>query len=417
MPALPADSAPVPAARVDYRRAGLLSIGHLTNDLYGNLFTSLTPYLVIRGVISLPFAGLVVLLYLLGSSVLQPVFGVMSDRSGRRLFAVAGPLWVGVSACLLGWAGGPAAVLGLGAVGGIGTAAFHPQAASMIDRLSGRSKAWVMSIFSMGGNLGFAFGPLLAAAVAQIGLHYSPLLIIPGVAVTALLALYAPPVAAPGNAPPTLPLRSIGRETWRRLTFIVSTIAARSSVQSTLIIFLPLFYHARGFSAEQGSYYAFVLSLCGAVGGLFGGRLADRYGRRLVVIVSLLLTVPLLLVALLSSGLIVWLLLGLGGAALLASNSVTVVQGQELLPRNTGMASGLTLGLGFGLSGAIGSLMAVLAARFGVVHVIYAVPFLALIAALLAWFVPDRADPLPVTDSTDMLGLQAEATQVGDRRR
>jgi FSR family fosmidomycin resistance protein-like MFS transporter len=86
----------------------------------------------------------------------------------------------------------------------------------------------------------------------------------------------------------------------------------------------------------------------------------------------------------------VWPILILAGATLLASNSVTVVQGQELLPANTGIASGLTLGLGFGLSGVIGSALAVLADHLGVGTVIFLVPLLAPVAAVLAFFVPER---------------------------
>jgi MFS transporter, FSR family, fosmidomycin resistance protein len=103
--------------------------------------------------------------------------------------------------------------------------------------------------------------------------------------------------------------------------------------------------------------------------------------------------VPLLFLSLLSHGFVVWPLLVLAGAALLASNSVTVVQGQEILPANTGIASGLTLGLGFGLSGLIGSAMAILADHVGVGAAIFLVPWLAPLAAALALWVPERKQP------------------------
>jgi FSR family fosmidomycin resistance protein-like MFS transporter len=90
-------------------------------------------------------------------------------------------------------------------------------------------------------------------------------------------------------------------------------------------------------------------------------------------------------------------LLALSGACLLASNSVTVVQGQELLPANTGIASGLTLGLGFGLSGLIGSSLAVLSDHIGVQQAIFLTPFLAPVAALIAFRIPDRSRPRVVT--------------------
>lgn len=391
MPVAEIAPSPSPSPDVDYPRVWLLSLGHLTNDMYGNLLTSLTPYLVIRGEITTTVAGVVLLVYLFGSSILQPIFGAMSDRSSRRLFAVIGPLWVGIGAGFSGWAGNGFVLLLLAGFAGVGTAAFHPQAASMVSRLSGRNKGTIMSIFSMGGNVGFALGPLLAAGIAVVGLHDSPIALAPGIVVTALLAIYAPRLGDLRLSSAAVPLGEVIRQAWARLTLIVVVIATRSGVQYALIIFLPLYYHARGASAELGSSYAFILSLAGAAGGLAGGYLSDRFGRRRVVILSLLLALPILLLALMSTGWIVWILLAAGGACLLASNSITVVQGQEILPANTGMASGLTLGLGFGLSGVIASVLASVSDHIGVQSAIFLVPFLTPAAALLAWFVPDRS--------------------------
>ncbi len=383
-----------PRPTIDYSRVALLSVGHLTNDMYGNLITSLTPYLVIRGEISTSVAGLVVLTYLIGSSVLQPFVGHMSDRSGRRVFAVLGPIWVGFAAVAIALIGNTATILLLAGVGGIGTAAFHPQAASMVQRLSHHSRGWVMSIFSMGGNVGFAIGPLLAALIATAGMRFSPLVLIPGIAVTVALALYAPPTGSDRDTPGSEPLGVTLARTWRSLSAIVSIIALRGGIQYALLLFLPLYYHAHGASAQLGSYYAFVISLAGAAGGLAGGRLSDRMGRKPVVVGSLILALPLLVLSLTVRGPLVWPLLVLAGACLLASNSVTVVQGQELLPSNAGIASGLTLGLGFGLSGLIGSAMAVLADHIGVATAIFLVPMLAPVAAGVALWVPDRTRPL-----------------------
>lgn len=373
----------------DYRRISLLSLGHLMNDLYGNLMTSLTPYLVVRGVISVTTAGLVLLVYLIGSSVLQPLFGILSDRSGRRLFAVAGPLWVGAAAALFGWAGSPAALLALAAFGGIGTAAFHPQAASMVNGLNQRSKGFSMSIFSMGGNIGFACGPAVAAAIAVAGLHWSIALIVPGIGLTALLALFAPHTQSLAAPPPARSIGEITSGRRLRLSLVIAVIAVRSGVQYGMIIFMPLYFHARGYPTQLGSYYAFVLSLAGAFGGLLGGHLSDLYGRRIVVVASLVISAPLLLASFLAPPAAVWPIVAVAGATLIASNSVTVVQGQELLPDNTGIASGLTMGLGFGFSGILTSSLATFSDHAGVAKTIYVVPVLALVAAALAVFIPD----------------------------
>lgn len=377
-----------PAAEHDYPRVSLISAGHLINDVYGSMITSLTPYLIVRGDISTSAAGFILLVYLIGSSVMQPLFGLVSDRSGRRVFAVIGPLWVGAAAAAFGWASNSLLLLAIAGLGGIGTAAFHPQAASMVNALSPRRKGWSMSIFSVGGNIGFALGPIVAAGIALIGLHWTPIVLIPGIVICGLLARYSPDPKAAAQTFDVSELRAAFARAGHALFLIVSVIAIRSGTQFGLIIFLPLYYHARGFPVQLGSYYAFVFSLAGAAGGLAGGELSDRYGRKIVVVSSLALTTPLLILALLSGGVLIWPLLALSGAALLASNSVTVVQGQELLPGSTGIASGLTLGLGFGLSGIITSILANLAPHIGLTAVLAIIPFLPLLAAGLAVFVP-----------------------------
>jgi FSR family fosmidomycin resistance protein-like MFS transporter len=378
------------AARIDYARVCLLSLGHFTNDLYGNLITALMPYLVIEGKVTATLAGLILLTYLLGSSILQPLFGLLADSTGRRIFVVLGPLWIGLASGLVGWVGSAAALFPLAFFGGIGTAAFHPQAASMVNQLSPRNKAWSMSIFSMGGNLGFALGPVVAAVIALAGLHWTPIIVIPGIGLTILLALYSPHF---GRRVVHADRHGLGRSlrrTWRSLGLIVGVIATRSAAQYALIIFLPLYYHARGAPAELGSYYAFVLSICGAIGGMAGGALSDHLGRRVVIVTSLLVSAPLLYLALRASGPLEWPLIGLAGAVLLASNSASVVQGQELLPSSPGIASGLTLGLAFGLAGVLGAGLTALSDHIGVRDTIFLVPFIPILAAALASGVPDR---------------------------
>ena len=383
----PIDSGPSPD--IDYARIGVISLGHFTNDLSGNLMTSLTPYLVLRGEITATVSGLFLLTYLIGSSVLQPAFGVLSDRTGRRLFAVFGPLWVGVAASLFGWANSAALFMCLGMLGGVGSAAFHPQAASMIDRLSHRSKGWTMSLFSMGGNLGFAIGPLVAAAIASVGMHWSALVLIPGVILSVLLALFAPDPSAPIRPAGRESIRSVSSGRWQPLSLIVGVIALRSGVQFALIIFLPLYFHARGLPTQLGSYCAFALSIAGALAGLLGGHLSDLYGRRLIVVGSLLVSVPLLVASLVVPAIFAVPLFVLTGGTLLASNSVTVVQGQELLPGNTGMASGLTLGLAFGLSGVITLALTSVSDAAGVRTAVFLLPFVTVLAAACAWLVPN----------------------------
>lgn len=210
-----------------------------------------------------------------------------------------------------------------------------------------------MSIFSMGGNLGYAIGPLLAAALSDASVGWSIAAMVPGVGLTSLIYRFAPSTGSRlphrGDQTTSQAIRSGTRS----LVLIVLVIAIRSGVLLSAIFLLPLYFNAHHLAAGLGSLASSVLLLTGAMGGLYGGRLSDRVGRKPVVTWSLAAAAPLLVVAAFVPITFIWPVLALAGAALLASNSVTVVQAQELIPNNAGMAAGLTLGLGFGLSGII----------------------------------------------------------------
>lgn len=378
---------PRPREAPDMLRVSLLSFGHFTNDLYGNLATSLAPYFVLAGKLSAPAAGALVLVYLAGSSVLQPLFGIVSDRSGNRWFAIAGPGWIAIAMSLLVVAPSVWSIFALIAIGGIGTAAFHPQGAAMVDRVAGRARGWSMSIFSMGGSLGFGLGPILAAMLVGVRTDWTLLAVIPGLICSALLFRYAPSVKSHHMESTGKSLRT-ARANVVPLAILVLVIAIRSGAMSAVIFLLPLSFHAQHLPASWGSYGSSVFLLVGAVCGLYAGTLSDRIGRKPVVVWSLVLSAPLILAVGLLPGLTAWPALALAGAAVLASNSVTVVQAQELLPANTGLAAGLTLGLGFGLSGVITLVVSTVSKHIGAQETLLFAAALPLAAAALAMFLP-----------------------------
>jgi FSR family fosmidomycin resistance protein-like MFS transporter len=380
-------------------RVSLLAFGHFTNDMYGNLAMSMAPYFVLAGKLSAPAAGALVLVFLAGSSFLQPLFGMVSDRSGRRWFAVAGPAWIGCCMSVLILVPEPWMIFALVALGGVGTAAFHPQGASMVNRVSGESRGWAMSIFSGGGNFGYGLGPLLATAMVAIGNGLTALLAIPGLICSFLLLRFAPSVKSDVASGTATSLRA-ARENLFPLTLIILVIAVRSGAMSAVIFLAPLYFHAQGLPASWGSYGSTIFLLTGALFGLYAGGLSDRVGRRPVVVWSLLVAAPLILLIGLTPGLLSWPLMALAGAAIVASNPVTVVQAQELLPGNVGLAAGLTLGLGFGLSGVITVLVSALTKPVGAQHTIVLAAALPVIAAGLA-----AVTPRPKTRYSTLSGI------------
>jgi FSR family fosmidomycin resistance protein-like MFS transporter len=329
----------------------LAVLGHTVVDASQNILPVVLPLLVERFQLTYAQAGMAVALLNISSSLIQPFFGWVSDRWPTRWFMWTGVAWTGVSMGCLGLVPNYASLLVLIGLTGIGTAAFHPIASMAVALASGTQRGLGMSLFSAGGNLGFAVGPVAAAwLMIRFGLPGTLAVVVPGLAMAAAIYVWrgefvGSPTARSTRDAPGAPMP------WGRLGALSALITLRSWGYSGLIAFIPLLLHEQGVSLQVAGRALFVFLFFGALGGMLGGHLSDRVGRHQVMAVSLLLFPCLMAVALVATGPIRWLFLAGAGVMLLASFSVTVVLAQELLPQHLGLASGLTLGLAFGAGG------------------------------------------------------------------
>src|SRR3954469_11630159 len=166
----------------------LLSTGHLATDFPGGALPALLPFLVDEFDLSYTLAGLVILAWAISSSVVQPAFGLLSDRHGALWLLPAGLALGGIGIGLAAVAPSYAAMLLLVTLSGLGTAAYHPEGTKHAAYVSGRRRATGMSFFSVGGNFGYALGPLAATAlVGTLGLSGGLLLAVPPLAVAVVL--------------------------------------------------------------------------------------------------------------------------------------------------------------------------------------------------------------------------------------
>jgi FSR family fosmidomycin resistance protein-like MFS transporter len=335
--------------------------------------------------------GLMMMVLNLTSSVIQPIFGFISDRFRTGWFVPVGILWTALAMGSIGWAPNyPTAVLLVG-FAGLGTAAFHPRAMMVVYQASGLKRGLGAAIFSTGGNLGFALGPLVGSLlVVGFGLHATVGLMPLGVLLFLVIVFY------PGDF---LRRETIKKKTsaetddlpsaipWVALIAVCLIVALRSWVYMSAITYLPLLFQSRGVHLTSGSIILTLFLACGAVAGLFGGHLSDRFGRKSVIIVSCLLYPALAVGMLMTSGLWMWILAGASGAALLASFSVTIVLAQELLPRYLGLASGLILGLGFGTGGLGTALSGYLADMFGLYQTFWVLALAPVLSVGLAFLI------------------------------
>ena len=354
--------------RKQLRTIGVLSLAHTINDSYAYVLQAVLPALIVTFGLSLGLAGVLVTIYQLTSSVVQPVVGHLADRSAMRWPAWAGVALSGIGAGLLGLAPNYVALLGLLVIAGVGTAIFHPVSAAMIGtaappHVRGR---W-LGIYVTAGNLGLAIGPLSVGwLLERVGPTGTWPILVPALLMSVAVATLAPRRVQPTTAHP--PLRSTLRKHRRLLSALVLVITLRAVASAGLSTFIPLLGRGRGLGFGDAAFVLTAYLLAGAAGGLLGGFAADRWGRDRVLTASLLLSVPFgLLVALRAdTGPLLILWAALAGFFLNGSFVVLAIRGQESIPGSVGLMTGITLGLSVGLGGAAVTPLAFLGEQMGI---------------------------------------------------
>lgn len=376
----------------------VLSFSHMLNDMYSNFLPQMLPFLiVIMPGFGATQAAVLVSVFTMASSFAQPLFGLLFDGHGRRWIFNLGTVWMAVLLSLTGvvHTSYPALVT-LAALAGLGTAAFHPRASSLVNITAGDRKAVLLSTFIAFGNVGFALGPLVLIPFFQaFGLHAAVFAVIPGLVVGLLLLLLAPRAELSAGAPPSFSqvgasLKAAAGE----LGVLITVIAIRSVAYTGMLALLPLYFKGENLSDTTTSHLLTIMLASGAAGGILGGLISDRYGRKQLIVASLIAATPLFIGFLVTHGVLSMVLLGLAGAALMSNFSVTVVAAQEIIPGNKALAAGLSMGFAGGLGALAVILVGSLADAAGVptaVVLLFALPMVAgLIGLMMKNRTPDR---------------------------
>jgi MFS transporter, FSR family, fosmidomycin resistance protein len=332
-----------------------LSSGHLAADLAQGALPALLPYLVVKFDLSYTMAAALVLAATVSSSIVQPAFGLWSDARGALWLLPAGVLLAGAGMAAATVAPSYPLLVVAVLVSGLGVAAYHPEGSKFASYVSGARRASGMSLFSIGGNVGFALGPLVASfaiVTLGLGLEGGALVAVPGIAIAIFLFAtlrylhgFAPSVVgreARAAAPPSQP---------RGLALLIGVIGLRSLAHMGLFTFVPLWEVAQGSSEAYGTRLLAAFLLAGALGTLLGGPLADRFGRRRILTWSFVAAAPLVLTYVLAGGWIGAVALVVSGAFIIGTFGVSLVMSQEYMPGRVGMASGISIGFAIGLGG------------------------------------------------------------------
>lgn len=365
----------------------LLTAAHLINDVNQGVLPAMIPWLVTHRGLSLALAATLTLAANLFGSIVQPLFGYISDKTSTAWVIPAAVVLATGGTALIGLAPTLPLMLAGAVISGIGVAAFHPESSRFSNYFAGRKRASGMSTFTVGGYLGFALGPILAAPlILAFGLPGVALLLIPAAIVALLLVRELPRFHEVRRSAHRAHRERSGNDDWRGFSLMALVVALRSTTFLAAVTFTPVFIiRATGAHAVFGSFSLFALLLGGAIGTMQGGRLADRIDRRRVISLSLALTAVFgALLALSGAYFHLYALMTLFafgfGVSLGLSAGVLVVLGQEYLPKHIGVASGVTLGLANTVGGLAAPAFGKVGDDFGLVTVFAAIAAFALLA-------------------------------------
>jgi MFS transporter, FSR family, fosmidomycin resistance protein len=381
----------------------VMAVSHACADLCSGALIGLLPFLVAERHYDLAAAGVFALTASVASALFQPLLGTLGDRGESHWLAPAGLLTAAVGMAAVGFVTSYPLTLLAVAVCAAGVAAYHPEGARWARHAASSRVTADMSVFSVGGGVGYILGLVAVVAVLPaLGLHGTTVVaIIPVAAAVAVAAALRRFRGRPGSLPVAgAPGARLASE-WRPFALLLVLFALASGGSTGLLTYLPLYIeHQRGgttAAATAGTTMNIVLLAAAAVGTLLGGILAARLGRRLVLIVPQLVLVPA--IALLPS-------LGYGGMvpvviviglAMNANMSVALVMAQEYLPRRMGLATGLTVGVCGGIGGLIVVGLGLLGDQTGLSAVLYVIAALPLAVAALATRLPLPAAAPPDT--------------------
>ena len=372
----------------------ILALSHLVTDLSQGALPILLPFLKTALDLSYTQIGVIVLTQNITSSVIQPIFGALTDKTSLPWLLPLGVLLSGLGMAITGFMPSYGWVLFAVVLGGCGVAGFHPQASKSVHFISDESlRGRSMGFFSVGGNTGMAIGAaFMMFLTTQPGeLHNTMWFIIPGTITAFLLwrnITTVSPQSFKKKNKADVAQKAIN---WGPLVLLLTFIFFRSTLHAGLSTYIPLYYinYLNGSPVYAG--YMLSLFLAGGVVGTFlGATMSDRLGRKTIIAASMVVVFPLVILFPYTSGLLTMFLLTVTGFVLISSFATTLVLAQEMMPGYEGMASGLTIGFTIGLGGVGVTLLGSIADHFGVPSVFQVMSTLPVIGLFLSLGLPGR---------------------------
>jgi len=382
---------PAPAEPFQAAPVALISAAHLTHDTYTAFLPPLLPAIEKLWSSNMQAGSLMVFLQL--PSLLQPLIGQLSARWDLRYFAILGPAVTAVAMSLLGIAPNYAWLALLLVIAGSSSAAFHAVVPVLAGRFSGQYLGRGMSFWMVGGELGRVLGPLaIASAVALWGLQGTPWLMLAGLVASLLLwwQLREVPVHATRVESTSTSWRDALRVMLPMLGPLTGLIMTRSFMGAALTTYLPIFLRAEGAALWLSGASLSILEVAGVMGALLGGSLSDRWGRKQVILISLVTTSLLMFVFLGVRGWGQIPLLLLLGFTSISVTPVLMAFVQESFPEMRTLANGVYMALSFVIRAVVILAVGALGDAFGLRPAFTMCAVLALLGVPFVLWLPAR---------------------------
>ncbi len=359
-----------------------LSLAHLCSDINSGALPATLTFLVVAMGYSYTEVAMVMFVYAIVASAVQPLFGWLADKWQCAAVMPAAVLLMGFSMGAVGFSDAYWQVCLLAGLCGTGSALFHPEAARWTNLLSGRSKGGGMSLFAIGGNAGFVLGPVAVGVLVPLfGLHGTAFFAILGSLAAVLLFLSFSRLA--GGMAKGASKKSVqdAPSNWKAFCWLFGVVVNRAVFLQCFLSFTALYWmQAFGVSASAGSYVLAFFSVTGVASNLAGGFISDRAGYVRVLRITQFLSLPAIVCFVWSPS--PWLagaILACIAFCIYASFSPIIILGQSYLPRNIGFAAGITMGINRSAGGLAMPVMGLVADQWGLgtAFLLLAVPALA----------------------------------------
>lgn len=373
------------------RYSYLTMIAHLCDDLNQGALVAVIPFLVLHNGYSYAEVTALLLASNAASAIIQPLFGWLGDKKPRPWLMAAGIFLAGIGMAGVGVLPNYPLIMASAMLSGIGVAMFHPEGGRLGNLTAGEQKGKGMSIFAVGGKLGFTFGPLVAtAAITLWGLPGTLIFIIPSTLCAAILLSQNKALLSYSNPDKQSSDDSLYQDNWVGFGFVMGAISCRSIMYYAFLSFIPLFlvYNLGQEEAFASSVISLFALVC-AVGTIASGWAGQLLGAKKLIIVSYAcVAIEVVIFAFNGSLTVALILIALLALTCDISYPSAVAMGQSFVPHHLGMASGLSFGVMVCIGGLMTPVFGLIGDYFGLQVVMLCVTAIALLGIIITLFIP-----------------------------